>query len=129
MRKFEEITTLANRDHSDLHVARTYNSAISTCARCRQWQLAVEIFDTWQERSRRRPNLFIYSAAISACEKGQQWQCALELLVEMRAFGITPDVISYNAAISACEKGQQWQRALELLEEMKAAGVAPNVIS
>ena len=99
MRKFVEIATLANRGHSDLYVARTYNSAISTCARCREWQLALGIFDTWQVRSCTNPNLFIYSAAISACEKGQQWQRALELLEEVKSAGVAPNV-SYSAAIS-----------------------------
>ena len=59
MRKLHEIETLANRDHSDVSVARAYNSAISMCARCREWQLALGIFDTWRVRSCNTPNLFL----------------------------------------------------------------------
>ena len=106
MRKLDEIGTLASRDQSDVSVARAYNSAKSTCARCREWQLALGIFDTWRARSFDRPNLFIYSAAISACAKGLQWQRALELLEGMRAAGVAPSVISYNVATSTHEKGR-----------------------
>ena len=48
MRKLDEIGTLASRDQSDVSVARAYNSAKSTCTRCREWQQALGIFDTWR---------------------------------------------------------------------------------
>ena len=100
----------------------------STCAKAKQWQEALKLFEAIP-KGQVQPSVISYNAAISACEKGWQWQHALKLFEAVPKAQVQPSVISYNAAISACEKGWQWQQALKLFWAIPKTKGRPNVIS
>ncbi|CAK9082864.1 unnamed protein product [Durusdinium trenchii] len=119
----------AIRTHSSLKLeVSNYVVGISTCAKAKQWQEALKLFET-MPKSKIQPDVISYSAAISACEKGGQWRHALRLFQAMPKATVQPDVISYNASIRACEKGGQWWQALKLLVDMPKEIVHPSVIT
>ncbi|OLP85584.1 Pentatricopeptide repeat-containing protein, chloroplastic [Symbiodinium microadriaticum] len=101
---------------------------ISACARARDWQLAMHLFDRMHD-ARVAANVYCHNATISACEKGGQWQLALHLLDSMHKAKLEADVISYNSTISACGKSGQWQLAMQLFGSMCHARVTADVVS
>jgi pentatricopeptide repeat protein len=107
---------------------RTYNAAISACAKGGQWQQALSLLQEMREKGV-IPDRITYSAAISACGKGGQWQQALSLLQEMREKGVTPNVITYSAAISACEKGGEVSESASLLKRGMEEGLFVEAFS
>ena len=50
-------------------IASNYTIGISTCARAKLWQQAVELFEAMAKKNV-QPDMISHSAAISACEKG-----------------------------------------------------------
>jgi pentatricopeptide repeat domain-containing protein 1 len=50
-----------------------FSSAISVCAKARQWKKALELLQEMDIQGI-QPDVFCYNAAISACEKGGKWE-------------------------------------------------------
>lgn len=92
----------------------SYNAAISACGRAQQWEKALELLVTMEERGL-VPTLISYSAAIGACKTGQQYAKALELVQTMERRGIKLDV-------RACDLIDQCEEAL--CSEQDAQGCA-----
>ena len=55
---------------------KAFTTGISACARAKDWQLAMHLFDSMCT-ARVTSNAYAYNATISACEKGGQWQLAM----------------------------------------------------
>lgn len=100
----------------------TYTSAISSCARCSQFEDAIEILDRIREKAgnstlerRVSPNRWVYNAAISACvPPSQNWlgnytarfNTAVQILRRMEedascGHDTAPDTVSYNTVLAA----------------------------
>lgn len=100
----------------------TYASAISSCARCSEFEEALEIVDRMRDISNNctieggvSPNRWVYNSALAACvPPSQNWlgnytdrfHTAVEILRRMEEDALnghdtTPDTISYNTALAA----------------------------
>ena len=102
-----------------------YNRATYACAKCDEWQQALEVLSA-ASRRQVRSYAITYNAAISACERHQEWLQALGLLA-MAHEQLQIDLGGYNMAMSACTKCSHWEQALELsraLERQKLDGDA-----
>ena len=106
----------------------TYNAAISSSEKGRQWPFALHLFEDMQTACIRQ-NVISYNATIAALEKGQQWRQALHLIADMHRAKVNPDAISFFYSIECCEKGQQLLQALHLFAVMHAGALDPDVIS
>ncbi|CAK0864946.1 unnamed protein product [Prorocentrum cordatum] len=98
--------------------AVSYNAAISSCDKGKQWQRALYLLSE-SVGALVEPSVIGYNAGVSACEKCGQWRHVLSLVFgDMLAAKLEPDVIACTAGISACEKGgvrSTWTSAGQLL--------------
>lgn len=116
--------------------APAFTSLIQTCAKFRQVQKAIEIFDTMatSEAIDVKPNTVHYSALISACATAGKWQEALDVFESMKQAAFTdpnciPNTITYSSLISACAAGSRLDKALQVYDEMQEAGLQPDHIT
>jgi pentatricopeptide repeat protein len=100
----------------------TYASAISSCARCSQFEEALEILDRMRNNAQNStiedspsPNRWVYNSALAACvPPSQNWlgnyterfHTAVEIIRRMEEDALlghdtAPDTISYNSALAA----------------------------
>ena len=100
----------------------TYASAISSCARCSQFEEALQILDGLRDHAQNfttkgviYPNKWVYNSALAACvPPSQNWlgnyterfHTAIEILRRMEEDALNghdtaPDTISYNTALAA----------------------------
>jgi pentatricopeptide repeat protein len=87
-----------------------------------EWQRAIQLLESMEERKRPAPNVVTYSTAISALGQAGKWQESLRLLESLPKRRVMVDARCYCAAISACGRVGQWQQALTLLESPHAQG-------
>eukprot|EP00913_Durusdinium_trenchii_P010275 g9636.t1 len=93
----------------------TYNTAISSFGKARQWQMAVEFVFEGLGRRRMAPDLISYNSLLNGFGLAQQWMDALFLLEQMQELRVRADSFSYSATIHACGESSEWQQACELL--------------
>jgi pentatricopeptide repeat protein len=94
-----------------------YSSVISACARCNEYDAALEVLDSMRASNVARPNTWVYNAALASCvgsttrsrqRRSIQSRMALTLLNQMqrdheRGMDTAPDSVSYNTALAAIE--------------------------
>ena len=94
-----------------------YSSVISACARCDDYESALQVLDRVRNDDNCEVNTSVYNAALKACagrsrrsrkKRSMQSQMALTLLNEMeadyeRGMDTAPDSISYNTALGAID--------------------------
>jgi pentatricopeptide repeat domain-containing protein 1 len=107
----------------------TYIQAISACGKCRQAQLAMELF---REVKADQGNTIVldvvfYNVLLSVCEKGDRLEAVYEILADMAATNVQPNAYTYTALISALGKFGETRKAITLLDEMKANDVPPTI--
>ena len=96
----------------------SFNSVISVCEQCCQWQIALDVFSTMMT-SMLLPNLITFNSTISACSKASQPSKALALIHAMREQHLRADIISYNSIITAdIEQMNGWQRSCQMLDDL-----------
>lgn len=91
-----------------------YSSVISACARCNDYNAALQVLDKMRRDDNCEINTWVYNAALKACSVGtgsrkqrtQQGRMAMTLLAEMkqdceREMNAVPDTISYNTVLAA----------------------------
>lgn len=112
-----------------------YSSAISACARCNEYDTALELLN--RMRNFTEPNTWVYNAALSACvsssrkSRQNRIQMALSLLQTMQqlhdkeGLDTEPDTVSYNTALSVMDefgtvlRDEQGRVVLEYFEKGK----------
>lgn len=94
-----------------------YSSVISACARCNEYDAALEVLHSMRTSNIVRPNTWVYNAALASCVGGTsrsrqkrsiQSRMALTLLNQMQhdheqGMDTAPDSVSYNTALAAIE--------------------------
>ena len=94
-----------------------FSSVISACARCNEYDMALEVLERMRLDESCSINTWVYNAALKACvgvsrrsrkKRVRQSQMALTLLNEMqqdfeRGLDTAPDSVSYNTALAAIE--------------------------
>lgn len=110
----EALALLSSRPLDEISL----NSAINSCEKGGQWQVALQLLSMARSMRMSPYNLVIAcNSALSAMDKCGQLLPALQLLSQMCQERLA-DEISFNCAIAACEKSKDWRKALHLLEEM-----------
>jgi pentatricopeptide repeat protein len=93
-----------------------YSAAISACARCGQYEKAIEILERMKHGSV-QPNTWVYNAALAACvssnprNRNERIKMALRILSEMEmnrgeegnSLSAIADTVTYNTAFAALE--------------------------
>jgi len=117
--------------------ASSYGATISVCARCSQWQMALDLMREMPLR-KIEADVLTYNTVISACEKSDRWREALDLLNEMRSKGMEPtdeqlqepsqisrrrprspqevEVTDATAQSTTCDSGDGQRKAVEVLQ-------------
>lgn len=96
----------------------SFNSVISVCEQCCQWQIALDVFSAMMT-SMLLPNLITFNSTISACSKASQPSKGLALIRAMREQHLRADIISYNSIITAdIEQMNGWQRSCQMLDDL-----------
>ena len=113
------------REALHLHVALrgdvvSFNAMIGACERGRQWQLALEVFNS-MSKCELRADVVSFNSVLKACARARAQQLAWCLFESMDC----PDVISYNAMISL----SPWRQALSCLEAMVHRHLQPSLVS
>jgi pentatricopeptide repeat protein len=94
-----------------------YSSVISACARCSEYDAALQVLDSMRASIVARPNTWVYNAALASCvgsksqsqqKRSIQSRMALTLLNQMqhdhqKGMDTAPDSVSYNTALAAIE--------------------------
>lgn len=92
-----------------------YSSVISACARCNEYDAALQVLERMRKDETCNVNTWVYNAALKACVGGvsrrsrkKQSQMALTLMNEMqqdyeRGMNTAPDLVSYNTALAAID--------------------------
>lgn len=113
---------------------QAFTALINLCGRLRDWQKAMEVFETMRRFPGVQPNTYTYSALISACSSSGKHGKALEVFLKMKEAAnenqeCKPNLVTYSAVIAACERGGMFEVALELYDEMVRENVAPDRIT
>eukprot|EP00434_Breviolum_minutum_P043519 symbB.v1.2.038799.t1/scaffold6179.1/size20273/2 len=87
-----------------------FNSALSACSRCSEWQQALQVWD-----QRTLHDMVSSGLLIRAMERAGKWSLGLELFDKESKLG----TVAFTAAISCCAMARQWQSALRLLQRME----------
>eukprot|EP00434_Breviolum_minutum_P042105 symbB.v1.2.037462.t1/scaffold5542.1/size26012/1 len=103
----------------------TVSSAIDTCERSCQWQLALWLLRSPQLPS---PTAVTYSSVMMACSQGSQWTFTSELLNEMSEAVVRIDVVAFGSTLAVFELMKAWRSSLEILQSVFAAEVLPTVV-
>ncbi|CAK0790673.1 unnamed protein product [Prorocentrum cordatum] len=74
----------------------SYNSGISACEKCTEWEHALWLLGEALE-AKLELTIISYNAGVSACGRSGQWQRGLSLLCELRAAMLKADVIQFVA--------------------------------
>ena len=94
--------------------AYAYSSAISACARCNEYDMALEVLSRMKNFT--EPNTWVYNAALAACvsssrrSRENRIHMALSLLEQMqryhdeRGWDTKPDTVSYNTALAVMDE-------------------------
>ena len=103
----------------------TYSALLSACAKTRQYQRGMDVFNDLVENHREiEVDRITYSAAINCCVQGRRADKAIEIFNQMTAAGIKGNTVTYNAVLSACERSGDGTQAVEMFERMRAEKVA-----
>ena len=70
----------------------TYNTAISTCSKGEQWQLALLLLQDLAAKN--AADCVSYNSAVSACCAGTEWKRVFQIMQIMKADSILPDSIT-----------------------------------
>jgi len=116
--------------------AVSFSNAILACAKGRQWNLAVDLFNS-MSKFQARPNVICLNAALNACAEDGQISTAMQLLSKAElVFGIQPDLVTFNTLLNVVANSAalplgnpHWQVANELLARMTALDIKPDVTS
>lgn len=57
----------------------TYNTLMSTCQKCSQWEWSMHILSNMAPIHQLGPDLVSYNTCLAACKKGTAWQESLVL--------------------------------------------------
>ena len=91
-----------------------YSSAISACARCNEYDMALELLSRMTNFT--EPNTWVYNAALAACvsssrrSRENRIQMAFSLLEQMQrhhdeeGWDTEPDTVSYNTALAVMDE-------------------------
>lgn len=119
--KNQRLQTDSSRWSLPLPNAHIYSSIISACARCSEYDAALDVLEDMRQLSKTQNtvklNTWVYNAALAACARGggghkrtERAQMALELLEQMRESHwynddeeTAPDLVSYNTALAALD--------------------------
>ncbi|CAJ1367663.1 unnamed protein product [Effrenium voratum] len=88
----------------------TFNTAIASLAKAKQWSLALRCF-----HALRRKSAVSYGAAMGAVDR---WEEALELLGRA-CQEVQVSVVLFNACLGACAERQAWRWALQLPRQLE----------
>eukprot|EP00434_Breviolum_minutum_P001271 symbB.v1.2.001116.t1/scaffold46.1/size430244/7 len=91
----------------------SYNSSISACVHCIQWQPSLQLLRILNSQSL-ESSVITVNASTTACEKAGQWQEALHLLWNANSVSCA-DPVTFAACI-ACD-ALRWWWTLRLLKE------------
>ncbi|CAL8462083.1 g1614 [Coccomyxa elongata] len=113
--------------------AAAFTSLIQQCARAKNWQKALEVFETMKEYPAVKANYITYSALISACSSCGRWQEAEAQFEDMLAASrsdtdCAPNTITYSSLITACVRGGHLDRAVVWYRKMQESGVEADFI-
>ena len=78
----------------------TLNTAISTRARNKEWELAVAVLQELSAQSIEKDEI-THGAVLSACDRGAKWEAAVGVLVEM-------DLSSVRESSRECQSKLCW---------------------
>ena len=118
----------------------SFNSAISSCSKGAQWQLAVQLLRTMQQVEAGRLKCSRKLAQSCCKNPGIEWNrweygwplfagCLWLRLFLGRNVQVAADVISCTAAINACEKDGRWWMAVKIFESLYKSALQPDQIS
>eukprot|EP00210_Caulerpa_lentillifera_P002006 g1923.t1 len=111
--------------------AQAFTTLINLCGRMREWEKAIEIFESMEQIRGVKPNTYTYSALIAACSSSGEWDKALAIFRDMKRNSLVnpdcaPNEVTYSTVITACQRGGLAETAMELYEEMLSSGLIPD---
>lgn len=92
----------------------TYNTLMSTCQKCSQWERSLHFF-LQLGLVKLIPDLVSYNTCLAACRKGAAWQQALQLWKPLQH---RMDVVGHLELLAACMDSGQMDLAPVILEGM-----------
>jgi pentatricopeptide repeat protein len=104
-----------------------YTATINALEKGSQWQLAIAMLQTMQQRGV-QPTTITCTSVVSACKASARWQEALDVLKYMGRLYIRPDAHTFSNAISACVRAGKWEEALTTFHSMRSRKVRPTVV-
>lgn len=113
---------------------QAFTALINLCGRLRDWEKAMEVFETMRRFPGVRPNTYSYSALISACSNSGKYGKSLEVFLTMKKAAkedpeCKPNLVTYSAIIGACERGGMFEIAVDLYDEMVRDKISPDRIT
>jgi pentatricopeptide repeat protein len=116
--------------------AISFSNTIQACTKCRQWNLAVDLFYSMHTHHI-QPNVITLNTALHACAEEGQLGAATQLLSKAELLlGILPDLNSFNSLLNAVANAPappsgkpHWQEANATLERMISRNILPDVVS
>ncbi|CAE8609602.1 unnamed protein product, partial [Polarella glacialis] len=122
-----EGTGRARSDGSELRPdAFSYNSAVSACEACGQWQWALNLLEEMRQGTL-ATDAMTYHMVMNACMKGLMWQHCLCLLQTLEQDPLLdPGDFAYGCAVGACLRTLQWEQAVLLVDGLWQRGLSPD---
>ena len=102
----------------------TYNCAIGTCNAAGKWDLALQVFTSFPDKTEAGPDGSTFTELAGALEKANQWRLSLEILSIALSRSVVPDGTFAGsiagAVAAACGEGSGMSLLREMLKKWLA---------
>ncbi|GAB5354746.1 hypothetical protein AAMO2058_000145700, partial [Amorphochlora amoebiformis] len=112
-----------------------YGAIIHACAKEKNLQRALVLFEEMQRNHGLQPDVAIYTSLIKATAHQGDWERAIEFFKELEHLNeedpsqLGPNVFTYNALITTLTNCRQSDRAMDYYEDMKSKVISPDKVT